>query len=75
MKEHLDEALAALRNLGRERDMNVTVYVRCDGRIQFDFEDRYGCVQHSVRADLEPGGADPLPSGALNAFRPPPRSR
>lgn len=67
----VDEALTQLRALARDGasqvDM-VTVYVHRDGRVDI-FASGGAITRWRVSADLEPGGALPLPSAALDGPR------
>jgi hypothetical protein len=62
----LDEACRELAETAKSLGyQSVTVEVRTDGRVRIDGESWPSVFPRTVRADVTPGSADPLPSAAL----------
>lgn len=63
-----DSAMAELREQCRRMGAyGVDVYIRPDGRVEFDFCLPSDRNMRIIRADLNPGGSDPTPNLALHA--------
>lgn len=62
-----DEALSELRRLAQaEGCRSIEVHVEADGRVTIRGVNHPGFFMFKIEADLEPGGALPMPNQALH---------
>lgn len=68
MIAHLNEALRELHEFAKTHGRDVAIYLNYDGRVSICFDDLAGWTKETVKADLLPGSALPLPAEALEAM-------
>lgn len=64
----IDAAMRILNAVGKLRGCDVVVYVRHDGRVQFDCENVMGFIADKARAVIDSNGSVPEPGAALLAL-------
>ncbi len=63
----VDDALSEIWTLAKRHGLDVSVYMRPDGRVWFYFEDPNGISRATARGDLGSDGTEPTPGEALLA--------